>query len=161
MISSPLNHCRCILHFAKKTNMKIFIIYAENMTRVAAWLGWDPRMRAVMNSDNFSMANTIRAIISNFRFFFIFCSFFSLCLSFSNSICLHRNIKYLVEKKHTAGSRLPAKFSLPCLYDFYEVVKHLLERILADNSWWSLTMAGRIRYIRTFEEEESDKTLLD
>ena len=31
--------------------------------------------------------------------------------------------------------RLHAKYSLPCLYNFYEVFKHLLERILAVMSW--------------------------
>ena len=111
------------------------------LTRVAAWLGWDPRMRAVMNSDNFSMANTIRAIISNFRFFFIFCSFFSLSLSFSNSTSTQKC--KILERMY---SSLHAKYSLPCLYDFYEVFKHLLERILADMSWWSLTM---VTYVAT------------
>ena len=48
-----------------------------------------PPNRAVTNSDNFSMARTINAIISSFKFFFRVLTCFSFFSWDSSSICLH------------------------------------------------------------------------
>ena len=62
----------------------------------------------------------------------------SLLLYLSPTRHVYSEIKNSIRDGYSIS--LHAKYSLPSLYNFYEVFKHLLERILAVMSWWILTM---------------------
>ena len=98
------------------TIWSIFTVFPD------AW----PLKRAVRNSDNFSIARTMRAIIRSFRFFFRVRTFSSLFSSASNSICLN----------DVSISKHLIKPSEPCFYNGDEVLKHFLKTLLCKSASW-------------------------
>ena len=95
-----------------------------------------PPNRAVTNSDNFSMARTINAIISSFRFFFRVLTCFSFFSWDSSSICLHILFHYfsrcvfggLCEQLESSEYNivLQKTIKIPFLDNDNKMVKHFL-----------------------------------